>query len=207
MTTRSGSGTSEAALGFRSHSGWAALVAVAGPAAEPAVVVRRRVELSRRTPRQPFHAAEKRPFAAAEGLIRRATDEATTLAERAVEEAIAELRAAGHEPVAAGLVLAAGRPLPGLRDVLASHALIHAAEGELFRDVLRQASRRCGLRVTEVRERDLEERAARSLGRSAAELARRLAEWGKALGPPWTQDEKRAALVAWLALGSGADGT
>jgi hypothetical protein len=205
MPTRSGSGTSEGALGFRSHSGWAALVAVAGPAMEPAVVVRRRVELSRKTPRQPFHAAEGRPFAAAEALIRRATDEATTLAERGVEAAIAQLRAAGHEPVAGGLLLAAGRPLPGLRDVLASHALIHAAEGELFRDVLRQASRRYGLRVTEVREKDLEEQAARSLKRSPAELARRLAEWGKALGPPWTQDEKRAALVAWLALGSEAD--
>ncbi len=169
------------------------------------MVVRRRIELSRRTPRQPFHAAEGRPFAAAEDLIRRATDEATALAERAVREAAAELRAAGHEPVAGGLLLAGGRPLPGLREVLASHALIHAAEGELFRDVLRQASRACGLRVAEVKERDLDERAARWLRRSPAELRRRLAEWGKALGPPWTQDEKRAALVAWLALAAGPE--
>ena len=205
MAERSRSRTSEAALGFRPHSGWAALVAVAGPVAEPAVVVRRRVELSRRTPRQPFHAAEGRPFAAAEDLIRRSTDEAAALAERAVREAVAELRAAGHEPVAGGLLLAAGRPLPGLREVLASHALIHAAEGELFRDVLRQASRRCGLRVSEVRERDLEERAAQSLRRPPAELRRRVTEWGKALGPPWTQDEKRAALVAWLALAAGPE--
>jgi hypothetical protein len=204
---KSRSAASEAALGFRSHSGWASLVAVAGPAAEPSVVVRRRVELSRRTPRQPFHAAEGRPFAAAESLIRRSTDEATALAERAVEEAVDELRAKGYEPVASGLLLAAGRPLPGLRDVLASHALIHAAEGELFRDVLRQASRRCGLRMTEVRERELEELAARSLRHSAAELGQRLAKWGKALGPPWTQDEKRATLVAWHALAapSGVD--
>jgi hypothetical protein len=192
---------SDAALGFRSHSGWAVLVAVAGPTAEPSVFVRRRVELSRRTPRQPFHEAEGLPFVAAESLIRRSTDEAHALADRAVREALAELRAAGYEPLTAGLLLASGRALPGLRDILASHAHIHAAEGELFRDVLRQASRRCGLRVAEVRERDLEELAARALRRSAAELGRRLAEWGKALGPPWTQDEKRAALVAWLALG------
>ncbi len=206
MATRSRSRPSEAALGFRSHSGWATLVAVAGSVAEPALVVRRRVELSRRTPRQPFHAAEGRPFAAAEDLIRRSTDEAVALAERAVREAVAELRAAGHEPVAGGLLLAAGRPLPGLREVLASHALIHAAEGELFRDVLRQASRGCGLRVAEVRERDLDERAGRSLRRSPEDLRRRLAGWGKALGPPWTQDEKRAALVAWLALAAGPGG-
>jgi hypothetical protein len=191
-----------AALGFRSHSGWAMLVAVAGPGVEPSLVVRRRVELSRRTPRQPFHAAEGRPFAAAEALIRRSHDEASACAERAVSEAVDELRAAGHEPVAAGVLLAAGRALPGLREVLASHALIHAAEGELFREVLRQASRKCGLRVVEVKERDLEDQSAQGLRCSAVERGRRLAEWGKALGPPWTQDEKRAALVAWLALAS-----
>jgi hypothetical protein len=189
-----------AALGFRSHSGWATLVAVAGPPRQARVVLRRRLELSRRTPRQPFHAAEGRPDAAAEDLIRRATQEATELAARGVREAVAELRAQAREPVASGVLLAAGRPLPELRAVLASHALIHAAEGELFREVLRQASRQCRLRVVEVKERELEERAARELRQGAAELRARLAEWGKALGPPWTQDEKRAALVAWLAL-------
>jgi hypothetical protein len=113
---------------------------------------------------------------------------------------VAELRLAGHEPVAAGLLLAAGRPLPSLREILASHALIHAAEGELFRDVLRQASLAGGLRLTEIKERDLEEAAAASLERSTADLQREVGAWGKVLGPPWRQDEKRAALVAWLAL-------
>ena len=201
-TTRSPA--SEAALGFRSHSGWSVLVALAGPPAEPAVLLRRRVELVRRSPKQPFHAAEARPFAAAEALIRRSFDEATALAERAVQEALAELKGQGLARVASGHLLAAGRPLPDLRDILASHALIHAAEGELFRDALRQASRRCGLGLTEVRERELDEVAAKSLGHAPDEIRRHLAEWGKALGPPWTQDEKRAALVAWLALNAGA---
>jgi hypothetical protein len=193
---------SEAALGFRSHSGWACLVAVAGRPSSPAVVVRRRVELSRRTPRQPFHAAENRPFPAAEELVRRSTEEAFGLAERAVREAVEELRTAGHEPVAGGLLLASGRPLPDLREILASHALIHAAEGELFRDALRQASRRCGLRVAELKDKDLESQASRALRRTPAELQGRVAEWGKAVGSPWTQDEKRAALAAWMALAS-----
>jgi hypothetical protein len=205
MTTRSNAAGREAALGFRAHSGWAALVAVAGPAAEPTAVLRRRVELVRGSPRQPFHAAEGLAFAAAEDLVRRATDEATGLAEQAVRDAVADLRAAERQPRAAGLLLAAGRPLPGLREILASHALIHAAEGELFRDVLRRASRSCGLALVEAGDREIEERASRSLRRSAAEIRGRLAEWGKALGSPWTQDEKRAALVAWLAL-SGASG-
>jgi hypothetical protein len=200
MTRGARAAASRAALGFRAHSGWAALVAVAGPAGEPAAVLRRRVELSRRTPRQPFHAAEGRPLAQAENLVRRATDEAAANAEAAVRDAVAELRDAGREPVAGGLLLAAGRPLPALREILASHALIHAAEGELFRDVLRRATGACGLALVEVRERELEARAVRSLRRRAPDIQQRLAQWGKALGSPWTQDEKRAALAAWVAL-------
>jgi hypothetical protein len=207
MATRASSSRSQAAaLGFRAHSGWAALVAVAGPAAEPIAILRRRVVLSEKTPRQPFHAAEGQPLAAAEDLIGRSSEEAAQLAERAVKDVVAELRAMGHEPTACGLLLAGARPLPGLSAILASHALIHTAEGELFRDVLRQASRRCGLGLTEVRERELEAEASRSLRRPPAALQHRVADWGKALGSPWTQDEKRAALVAWLALAAGEGG-
>ncbi len=199
-------GRSEAALGFRSHSGWAVLVAVAGPPAAPAIVLRRRVPLSRRTPRQPFHAAEGRPFPAAADLVRRATAEARSLADKAVEDAVSELRTAGHDAVASGVLLAAGRPLPDLRGILASHALIHAAEGELFRDVLRQAAENHGLRVVGVKERELEQEAEQSLGHPLPELQRRIAEWGKVVGSPWTQDEKRAALAAWLALDDSLEG-
>jgi hypothetical protein len=168
------------------------------------VVVRRRIELSRRTPRQPFHAAEDKPFAAAEALVRRSTEEAFGLAEEAVREAVEELKAAGHEAVAGGLLLASGRPLPGLREILASHALIHAAEGELFREALRQASRKSGLRLAELKDRDVEAEAARALQRTPADLRKRVAAWGKLVGSPWTQDEKRAALAAWLALAAPA---
>ena len=111
-----------------------------------------------------------------------------------------ELRVAGDELVAGGLLLAAGRPLPALAEILASHALIHAAEGEMFRDAVREASRRCGLALTGVRERELADSAARTLRQPAGDLTARVAGWGRALGPPWRQDEKLAALVAWLAL-------
>ena len=196
----------DAALGFRSHSGWAVLVAVAGRAPSPAVVLRRRIELSRKTPRQPFHAAEGRPLKEAEALIRRATEEARALAASALEDALEELRHAGKRAVRCGLLAAAGRPLPGLADILASHALIHAAEGELFRDALRRGSRVLGLRLVETKEREAFARAAPVLGFSPPPLKRRIDEWGRPLGPPWRQDEKLAALAAWHALVSAARG-
>jgi hypothetical protein len=196
MATRS----KEAALAFRAHSGWAMLVGVAGPRPKPSVVFRRRVELSRRVPRQPFHAAEGRSFPEAERLIQRALDESGTLAERAVADAAEELRAGGHEVVGCGLLVAGGRVLPELRAILASHALIHAAEGELFRDVLRAAARKADLPLIEVKEKELDAQAPRLLRRTSAELQAQLAAWGKELGPPWTQDEKRAALLGWISL-------
>ena len=68
-----------AALGLRCHSGGAALVAVAEPATPPPTVLRRRIKLSRATPRQPYHAAEGRPLAEAEPLLRAAADETAAL--------------------------------------------------------------------------------------------------------------------------------
>jgi hypothetical protein len=191
---------SPVALGFRCHSGWAVLVALRGPLDAPGVALRRRVELSHKTPRQPFHAAEGQPFKQAEALIRRSVDEARGLAARAVRGAVDELAAAGHRVRASGLLLAAGRPLPGLAQILESHALIHAAEGEMFRDAVREGSLGCGLPVTAVKERELGDRCASALRQPAAALQARVAGWGRELGPPWRQDEKLAALVAWLAL-------
>lgn len=187
------------ALGFRAHSGHAALVAVGGTRSDPSVWLRRRVVLSRETPRQPFHHAEGRPFAEAERLILKATRETTSLAAVAVAEALDELRAKGGDPTASGLLTAAGRPLPELRAILASHALIHAAEGELFRDALRSAVREAGLRLVEEKDREIERVVAASFPGGADGVKARLAQWGKELGSPWTQDEKRAVLVAWRA--------
>jgi hypothetical protein len=180
------------------------MVALGGAVEKPAVLLRRRIELAQKVPRQPFHAAEGRPFKQAEALIRRSTDESRTLASRAVQEARAELKSGGYDAGGFGLLLAAGRPLPVLEQILASHALIHAAEGELYREALRDASREFGLSLTEVKEKELLDRAPRTLRLSSAELNRRLGEWGRAVGPPWRQDEKLATLVAWMALAAAS---
>src|SRR5260370_3090211 len=58
-----------AALGFRAHSGWAALVAIAGASRSPAIVERGRLELA--DPRDP-HA--KQPYHAAAQLVLKEAD-------------------------------------------------------------------------------------------------------------------------------------
>jgi hypothetical protein len=195
--------TTPAALGLRAHSGWAALVAVAGSGASVEVVDRRRIEMTDpRLPlsKQPYHEAEDLPVDRAAALLERCSRTSRRLASRALDGAIRQLRARGYRLVGSGLLLAAGRPLPGLEAVLASHALIHTADGEHFREALAEASRACGLEVTRIRERDLAERAAAVLRRPAPQLHASIAALGRSLGPPWTQDQKLAALLAWVVL-------
>jgi hypothetical protein len=194
-----------AALGFRTHSGWAALVVVAGPRRSPTVIDRRRVELTAPgIPRQPYHSAEKLDLKEAERLVGRCASTAVRLARQAVRALVEELRDKGHEVASCGILLASGRPLPTLAATLASHALIHTAEGELFRDALSRASEQCSLPVTGVRERELYERGAKEFRMAPNQLRRHVAEMGRAIGPPWTQDQKHAALVGWLALAAAS---
>lgn len=192
------------ALGLRAHSGWAALVALAGPPSSPVVVDRRRIELADAAitgSKQPYHEAEDKKPREAERLLTRCMDSSRALAREGLRAVVDELRARHHRVAGCGVLLGSGRALPDdVHRILASHALIHAAEGEMYRDVLVRAGEHLSLRVTGVRERDLLARASEATGRPGAELQRRVAEMGRALGPPWRQDEKLATLVAWVVL-------
>ncbi|MBV8069551.1 MAG: hypothetical protein JO270_06570 [Acidobacteriaceae bacterium] len=95
-------------------------------------------------------------------------------------------------------LLASGRPLPALPQILASHALIRTADGELFREALLHASKRCRVETFTAKETVLLETRSQALDLRPEELLRRLTRLGAEVGPPWAQDEKYAALIAWL---------
>lgn len=195
----------QAAIGFRVHSGWTALVAVAVKNGSPTVLARARphlVETFTCQFRQPFHTAEKMPFSKASEFISRMLKEARDLAYGAVQKVQSDLQKQGHKLSHAGLLLASGKALPALDKVLASHALIHTADGELFREALLHACARCGLAMLCFKEKELRERAAETFRLKPDALMRLVTELGHAHGSPWTQDEKFATLAAWLALGS-----
>jgi hypothetical protein len=169
----------------------------------PVVVDRRRLEfVEPRDPRakQPYHAAAKLELNEAEKLIRHYTAKTKLLARQRLRSVIVELRKKGCEVRGCGVLQGSGRSLPPLEKILASHPLLHTAEGVLYREVLAHAGEHCKIAVTQVRERELFMQGAEKLRISADELGRRLTEMGKPLGPPWGQDEKYATLVAWLAL-------
>jgi hypothetical protein len=192
-----------AALGFRAHSGWTAMVAVAGSPGRPVVLERRRIETADTAipgSKQPYHAAERLGVERAETLIRQCRDSSTLLAMRAVSAMVAQLKQNGLTVVGAGILFASGRPLPDLAATLRSHALIHTAEGEFFREVLVRASEHCSLHVTKVKEREVWDRGTMVFRLPSADLQQRIGGLGRSLGPPWRQDEKLASLAAWIAL-------
>lgn len=195
-----------AAVGFRAHSGWTALVAVSLEKSEPFVLSRQRVHLVETfnySFRQPYHTAEKIPLSEGRKFISQVSAEARRLSSRAIRELQAKLGEANYRVTHCGLLRSSSRALPNLEKILAAHTLIHTADGELFREALSFASRKCGLKEFRVKEKDLLGCGAQSLRLSEGVLLRRLTALGRGLGPPWSQDEKLAALAAWLALREG----
>lgn len=139
-------------------------------------------------------------FPRAAAFIKVCTRSSDVLARRELNSLANAAKANGVEIACCGLTTASGRPLPDLRSILASHSLIHAAEGEFYRDALARACEHRGIEVSRVKEREVADWTAARLTMTDSELKVRLADWGKALGPPWTADEKLASMAAWLAL-------
>ncbi len=196
----------KAAVGFRVHSGWSAVVAVCVEDGAPTVLHRERVHLVEEFTyrfRQPYHTAKKMSLAEARDFVSRVQATARDMAYGTIGKLRLDLERRGYKLGSGALLLASGRPLPELAKILASHAMIHTADGELFREALTRASVRCGLQVLSVKEKELAEEAAQSFGLGEAAVLKRITELGRPLGAPWSQDEKYAALGAWLALSDG----
>jgi hypothetical protein len=193
----------KAALGFRVHSGWTAAVAVTIEKGVPSVVAKQRprlVETFSYTFRQPYHTAEKIPLDEAREFVARVQNEARSHAYRAILGLQSAAQEQGIKLTHCALLLASGRPLPNLEKILASHALIHTADGELFREAILHACERCGLKTASIKDKELLEQAQSALRIQPAALMRRVTELGRPFGAPWSQDEKFATLAAWLAL-------
>lgn len=182
------------------------MVAVTDNTHSPQVVGRLRIELADLEiprPVQPYHAAQKMGLKEAEDYIGSFVEEARNMATLALRNAVYELRKEGYQVVSCGIVSGSGRPTPTVEAALASHPLLHTAEGELFRNAIIHASKRCRLPVLQIKEHDLYQRGVDELDLSHNALQICLKEIGEPHGPPWGQDQKLAALVGWLALAGG----
>ena len=196
-TSKVGQRSDSSAVGFSIHTGWAAAVVVSGPLRAPRIVARQRVRLadSDDTVRaQVYHRAADLSAGAAATLVGKARDAAA----RRAGEAMRALRAA-HRLNAAGMVASAAKIPSDLATILRSHALIHAAEGALYREALERAAEDCDLTIVRIPRRELPDRFASVLGLDAAGARDLLAAMGRPAGPPWARDQKDAAMAAIVA--------
>jgi hypothetical protein len=192
-----------ASLGVRMHSGWGVLVAISGEADSIEMIDRRRIVITDPSipgAKQPYHHAASLGLQKAESYLANCTAVSERLALAAVGDVVRELEVRQYRIVGAAILLASGRPLPPLSNILASHPLIHTAEGEFFRDGVRKACEQLEISVTTIRERDLDEQAKTVFGSAANRVRTRISSLGSSIGPPWTKDHKSGALAASIVL-------
>jgi hypothetical protein len=189
----------QAAVGFRVKSGWAAAVLLAGPSRAPRAIERRIVELSEPDvpeSKQPYHAAMGK-VEENEDKIRQRTKVVERAAARSVTQLVHDFHAAGYDLCGAGLVV--GSQIDP-KSISNPHIRAHALEGRLFRSVLEKALQAHGLACSIMVERDAYSKAAVRFARPEGELKRVVSDLGRALSGPWRAEEKLASLAAWMAL-------
>lgn len=192
-----------AAIGFSVHSGWAAMVVVGGSAATPTLLGRSRVTLideRDRDSKQPYHAVEFLCVEEATGRLDGYLSTATSLAYASIHAQSEALKGLGVSLRSVGIIESSSRKQIVLSSILASHALIHAADGDHFRNALSGAAEQHRLSVYRVPARTLETHAAERLRQPVRRLLDIIDKLGRGAGPPWGADQKKAALLAWSLL-------
>ena len=182
----------DVAIGLKTHSGWAVLIALGNQAGHLHLVERCIIHLvDELWAKQPYHAAEKLPPHEAADLVQRGIAAAHSVANRELSATRNRLARAGHQATACAVLV--GEPMPDwtVHDILSVHMRMHKAEGVLFQNVLLRAAEACGLKAVPVREKDL----------PVETLTAKVAPLGKTFGPPWGKDQRNAAMAAIIALG------
>jgi hypothetical protein len=176
------------------------MVAVTGSPARPVILDRRRIQIAEAPssgPIQPYHTARDLGAARGKVFLDDCREACKALASASLETVIKQI--GGDRVHICAVLMGSGRPSPTIEATLASHAAIHTAEGEFFREIVIHAGESCGLRVHRIKEKALFALAEHKFGVPSASLHRMLDDLRKIVGPPWQQDQKFAALASWLA--------
>jgi len=142
------------------------------------------------TPVQLFHAAADLPKAAAEQFVRHGVEAVGAVATAVLRDLVDAL---GGDVVVA--VVTADHPVPDdtpVARILAVHALMHAAEGRLYRDALLDAAAAQGLPGYEVPRGRAEQRLTGDLATAVGRIA-------SVAGRPWRKEQKLATVAALVA--------
>jgi hypothetical protein len=189
-----------AALGFSVHTGWAAVAAVSGPLTAPTLLHRERIDIAPGAESgHVYHVAAELTGRAAQSHIDKCLKTSSKAALTALSATVRNLSLRGK--VVASGVIANNAKLPDLLDsILASHMLIHSAEGDFYRRAILDASKALDLKPVVVKSKELADAASAALSLKPGTLPDHLATVGRTVGRPWARDEKDAYCAACVAL-------
>jgi hypothetical protein len=190
-------------VGCRAHTGWAALVVVVGGVARPEVLFRHRAELgdpAGRVKRNVYQASRGLEPEKAAGAVQAAEEIAAEQAAAAFERTVRDANDRGAVVRSCAVVVGSFPSAARLESILRSHALAHAAEGHLYQHALLNGAQAQELETFAIPKRTIWEQGESALGLDRDELPGWIDRLRRELGPPWGEDQKLAALAAWIAL-------
>jgi hypothetical protein len=188
------------AIGFRVKTGRATAVVMAGPASAPRVLSRKSVQLfDPAIPEsyQPWHAELELPAGEAAQVVPKALKAVERIAASALRELVGEFQPASGSIVGITLVAGSSTDPESIRN---PHMRAHAREGQLFPHALEAAAKSMRIPATTLAESEVFTSAGKKLGKSPVAIKIAVNELGRAVGKPWSAEEKCAAAAAWITL-------
>jgi len=188
------------AIGFRVKTGRATAVVIQGPASAPRVLSRKSLQLwdpAIPESHQPFHAELELPAAESAHVVPKALKAVERVALSALRELVGELQAAPGSIVGIALVAGSATDPESIRN---PHMRAHAREGQLFPHALAAAAKTMRIPAVTLVESKVFTSAAAKLKKTPDAIKLAVTELGRAVGKPWSAEEKAAAAAAWITL-------
>src|SRR5580704_10344918 len=171
-----------------------------GPASAPRVLSRKSLQLwdpAVPESHQPWHAEFELPAEESALIVPKALEAVERVALSALRELVGEVQT--EQGVILGISLVAGSATDP-EAIRNPHMRAHAREGQLFPQALAAAAKTLRIPATTIVESEVFTSAAAKLGKTPDAIKIAVAELGRAVGKPWSAEEKAAAAAAWIAL-------
>jgi hypothetical protein len=188
------------AIGLRVKTGRATAVVMTGPASAPRVLSRKSLQLwdpAVPESHQPWHAEFELPAEESALIVPKALEAVERVALSALRELVGEVQTGQGAILGISLVAGSATDPESIRN---PHMRAHAREGQLFPHALAAAARTMRIPAVMMVESEVFASAAAKLGKSPDAIKIAVTEMGRAVGKPWSAEEKCAAAAAWITL-------
>jgi hypothetical protein len=188
------------AIGFRVKTGRATAIVMAGPASAPRVLSRQSLQLwdpAIPESHQPWHAELELPPDERARIVPIALEAVERVALSSLRVLVDEIQPALGSILGIALVAGSATDPESIRN---PHMRAHAREGQLFPQALAAAAKTMRIPAVTIPESEVFTTAAAKLGKSPDAIKLAVTDLGRAVGKPWSAEEKAAAAAAWITL-------